>query len=382
MSIDNDDFIKNKITEYYTNKYNNIDEPFYIINIKDIIKQYTEWTIKLPKIKPYYAVKCNNNPKIIKILNMLGCNFDCASKKEMNIIKEYTNRTDNIIYAHPCKMISHIIHAKNNDIKLMTFDCIEELYKIKEHHENAELLLRLSVDDSKSLCKFNSKFGCKIENIDNILHTIVMLGLNLKGFSFHVGSGCKDPYSYYTALKTCKEAYIKALNYSITPSIIDIGGGFPGTDDDDVSFDDIVNNIYNGISDFFADTNISFIAEPGRYFVEKSHTLVLSVVAKKKEENIIKYYLNDGIYGSFNCIHYDHQNPKLIPYNSIDDDIKYNSTFFGPTCDSMDVIYKDIQFKELFIGDIIYVKNFGAYTISPSTIFNGYNVVVNIYVYI
>jgi diaminopimelate decarboxylase len=172
-----------------------------------------------------------------------------------------------------------------------------------------------------------------------------------------------------------------ALNRNIMPSIIDIGGGFPGTNNNRISFDDIVDNINNGIKEYFADTRVSFIAEPGRFIVEKSHTLILSVVSKKKENNVIKYYLNDGIYGSFNCIHYDHQKPVLIPYIDKKTDL-YNSSFFGPTCDSMDVIYKNIPFKELDIGDIIYVKNFGAYTLSPSTVFNGYSVSENKYIYI
>lgn len=387
--MNNEDvYIKNKIEEYYKNKKNIFDSPFYIINIKDIIKQYTEWKIKLPNIKAYYAIKCNNNDKIIKILNTLGCNFDCASKREIELVKEYTNTTENIIYAHPCKMISHLKYAKNNNVNLMTFDCVEELYKIKEHHETAKLLLRLCVDDSKSLCQFNSKFGCKIDDIEKIFDTIINLKLNLVGFSFHVGSGCKDPYSYYTALKICKNAYTMALNRNIMASIIDIGGGFPGTNDTNISFDDIVYNINKGIKEYFSNSHILFIAEPGRYLVEKSHTLVLSVISKKKEDNVIKYYLNDGIYGSFNCIHYDHQNPTLIPFNNvniingINQDDEYNSTFFGPTCDSMDVIYENIPFKELQIGDILYVKNFGAYTVSPSSIFNGYSVTENQYIYI
>jgi len=387
--MNNEDvYIKNKIEEYYKNKKNIFDSPFYIINIKDIIKQYTEWKIKLPNIKAYYAIKCNNNDKIIKILNTLGCNFDCASKREIELVKEYTNTTENIIYAHPCKMISHLKYAKNNNVNLMTFDCVEELYKIKEHHETAKLLLRLCVDDSKSLCQFNSKFGCKIDDIEKIFDTIINLKLNLVGFSFHVGSGCKDPYSYYTALKICKNAYTMALNRNIMASIIDIGGGFPGTNDTNISFDDIVYNINKGIKEYFSNSHILFIAEPGRYLVEKSHTLVLSVISKKKEDNVIKYYLNDGIYGSFNCIHYDHQNPTLIPFNNvniingINQDDEYNSTFFGPTCDSMDVIYENIPFKELQIGDILYVKNFGAYTVSSSSIFNGYSVTENQYIYI
>jgi ornithine decarboxylase len=98
------------------------------------------------------------------------------------------------------------------------------------------------------------------------------------------------------------------------------------------------------------------------------------VIAKKKEDNVIKYYLNDGVYGSFNCINYDHQTPELIPLLLPCDAKKYNTTFFGPTCDSLDCIYKEIQYQELNIGDWLYVRNFGSYTIAPSTSFNGFEV--------
>jgi ornithine decarboxylase len=97
------------------------------------------------------------------------------------------------------------------------------------------------------------------------------------------------------------------------------------------------------------------------------------VIAKKKEDNVIKYYLNDGVYGSFNCINYDHQTPELIPLLPRDAK-KYNTTFFGPTCDSLDCIYKEIQYQELNIGDWLYVRNFGSYTIAPSSSFNGFEV--------
>ena len=42
----------------------------------------------LPDIEPYYAVKCNSNPVLLKVLFLLGCNFDCASENEIkNILK-------------------------------------------------------------------------------------------------------------------------------------------------------------------------------------------------------------------------------------------------------------------------------------------------------
>ena len=49
--------------------------------------------------------------------------------------------------------------------------------------------------------------------------------------------------------------------------------------------------------------------------VKKSHTLEVSVIGKKVIDNKSIYYINDGIYGSFNCIIFDYQNPLLVSFN-------------------------------------------------------------------
>lgn len=62
------------------------------------------------------------------------------------------------------------------------------------------------------------------------------------------------------------------------------------------------------------------IAEPGRYVVASAFTLATNIVAKREvnDDNgslvSTMYYINDGVYGSFNCVLYDHQevNPDLL----------------------------------------------------------------------
>jgi ornithine decarboxylase len=361
-----------------------VTEPFYIIDLRKVYEQYNKWISNLPNIKAYFAIKANPDLKIIKLLADLGCNFDCASKNELATILNMVNDPNRIIFANPCKFSAHIEYAKCNNISLMTFDCLEELDKIHAIYPDARLLLRICVDDSNSKCKFNSKFGCKLEDISLIFGKICHLHLNLVGFSFHVGSGCEDPVSYYKAIRDCKFACIEAAKYGLSPSIIDIGGGFPGVDKK-ITFEDICDNIKKAQNNFFKskiDNNkITFIAEPGRFFTEAALTLVVNVIAKKKEGTSIKYYLGDGVYGSFNCIYYDHQLPELIPLIP-SAAFKYTSTFFGPTCDSMDVIYKDIEYPELQVGDWLYVKNYGSYTNAPSTSFNGFYISNYEYIYL
>ena len=372
-----DDFLKN----------NQSEQPFYIIDIGEIINLYDKWITIFPNIKPYYAVKCNPNPVLLDVLTCLGSHFDCASENEIKSVIELTNDPDKIIFANPCKMSSQIKYARANDVDMMTFDCEEELYKIRLYHPYAKLILRLAVDDSHSLCKFNSKFGCKIENIEKLINLMNTLQLKLIGFSFHVGSGCKSVDSYYEAIKTCKSAYELAIKNNIDITIIDIGGGFPGINvENSINIEQIAETINKAQQDFFSkeilEDTIQFISEPGRYFVEKSHTLVLNVIGKKREiyinettkekEEVIIYYLNDGVYGSFNCIYFDHKKPIVLPFNERNEKKLFKSKIFGPTCDSIDLITNEIMLPELAIGEWVYIENFGAYTTAASSSFNGF----------
>lgn len=364
---------------------NQSEHAFYIIDLGEITNAYSNWTHHLPTVQPYYAVKCNSNPVLLETLASLGANFDCASENEMRSIIEITKDPSRIIFANPVKMTSQIRYARSNDVDMMTFDCEEELYKIKLYHPYAKLVLRLAVDDTKSKCQFNKKFGCRLHQVESLLTIAKTLKLNVIGFSFHVGSGCSSAESFYEAIRDCKKATETATTLGIQISMIDIGGGFPGVDQE-ISFVDIAKRVNDGIHDFFETETesgaIQFIAEPGRFFAQASHTLVLNVIGKKYniDDETIVYYLNDGVYGSFGCIFFDHYKPVILPYNERDGKL-HKSRLFGPTCDSIDLITEEILLPELAIGEWVYVENFGAYTVASSSNFNGFKTNVFKYVY-
>jgi diaminopimelate decarboxylase len=369
---------------------NQSERAFYIIDLGELINSYSNWIRLLPDIKPYYAIKCNPNPVIIAALAALDVNFDCASEAEIKTIIDITQDPTRIIFANPCKMTSQISYARANDVDLMTFDSEEELYKIKLYHPYAKLILRLAVDDTNSKCKFNIKFGCKLDQVEELLAIAKTLKLCVVGFSFHVGSGCRSAENYYSAIETCSKATNMAAKLGISISIIDIGGGFPGNDatSSGAKFEDIAHRVNDALHVFFKDElengDIQFIAEPGRYFAERTHTLVLNVIGKKTVqdggEKTIVYYLNDGIYGSFNCVYFDHAKPVILPFNERDGKL-HKSRLFGPTCDSIDLIADSIMLPELAIGERVYIENFGAYTISAASAFNGFSTKVNKYIF-
>ena len=61
-----------------------------------------------PSLPPTTAVKCNNNPVILTVLAALGCGFDCASPAEIQSVLDLGVPLDRVLYANPCKQMSHI----------------------------------------------------------------------------------------------------------------------------------------------------------------------------------------------------------------------------------------------------------------------------------
>jgi len=356
------------------------EEAFYFIDLGVVVKKYREWVNYLPRVKPFYALKCNPNTAICRTLASLGVNFDCASKTEIQQVLGTGVSANRIIYANPTKMKSHIDYAKSQGVKLMTFDNVDELTKIGGVYPGASLVLRIITDDSNSVCRFSSKFGAPMHQVPHLLDKVEELGLNLVGVSFHVGSGCMSVYSFEAAIRSAHKVFGMAAERGMKLSLLDIGGGWPGTDRDcAISFPEIANHIRPILDELFND-DVELIAEPGRYFVAESHTLAVNVFAKRTvpatedEEKRFLYYVNDGVYQSFNCIFFDHVHPTplVLDMNGSRAATMSKCTIFGPTCDSMDCIAKDIYLPELSVGEWLYFRNMGAYTTAAASPFNGF----------
>src|SRR4051812_21641331 len=118
---------------------------------------------------------------LLKLLAALGTGFDCASKSEIQTVLELGVDPSNIIYANPCKQGSFIRFAAEHDVKMITFDNTEELYKIKRLFPNAQLVIRILADDSKALIRLGDKFGASLDNTSFLLQTARELDLNIIG---------------------------------------------------------------------------------------------------------------------------------------------------------------------------------------------------------
>lgn len=354
-------------------------EPFYIVHLSNVISQYKRWGLNLPGIRPHYAIKSNPDRGILETLASLGSNFDCASEAEIREVLSVVGDPARIIFANPFKIPSQLRYAASAGVKRVTADNVSELEKILRFHPGAHVLIRLKPDDSKSLSPFSTKFGASVGEAEEMVAFAKINGLRVVGCAFHVGSNCQSAQAYHDVISDCAQVFHYAASIGVHMTVLDIGGGFPGmtaTQTGD-SFEDMCKVINNSVADkFLAFPDLEVIGEPGRFFSSASMTLVCNVIGKKhcqvEGQPGFKYYLDEGIYGAFNCIIFDHVTAKLQLACPRPNAPKYKATIFGPTCDSIDTLGVH-ELPELFVGERLFCDNFGAYTASAGSNFNGFS---------
>ena len=318
----------------------------------------------------------------------LGNGFDCASKTEIDLALETGVDPDRIIYAQPCKTKSYLRYAAQVGVRQMTFDNADELYKIKVHFPGAELYLRITTDDSTSLCRLSMKFGASLDGVRQLLELAYSLELNVVGVSFHVGSGAEDPRAFVKAVQDARWVFDQAAEVGHELHTLDVGGGFC-----DATFEKFSGILSEALDAYFP-LSVRVIAEPGRYYVGGAFTLAANVIARRDapdpldpSRDAFMLYLNDGVYGNFSNIIFDHQHPvaRILtcmessasrpssPGSSVSDEETCYS-IWGPTCDGIDVISERITLPAVLdVGDWLYFEDMGAYTRCSATKFNGFS---------
>ncbi|XP_036602476.1 antizyme inhibitor 2-like [Trichosurus vulpecula] len=354
-------------------------DAFMVADLGVLAEQHQIFRQALPRVTPFFAVKCNNSLSVLRVLANLGTGFDCASRGELEQVLSMGVAPTRIIYANTCKQISHLQYAASHGVQLMTFDCEEELGKVAKFHPTARLVLRLWTQDNESLFPLSAKFGAPLDHCGHLLSTAKDLGVTVVGICFHVGSGCQTPQSFNQAIADARRVFDLGLQIGHPMSLLDIGGGFPGKKNFVPTFEEMAAVISKALDQYFPEgSGVEIIAEPGRFYGTKVCTAALNIIGKKEVVEQggrrLMYYVNDGFYTSFAAIRREKETrtPHVVKKFNCKP-LLYPSTLWGPTCDAFDRLGPtDILLPELHVGDWLVFEDMGAYTHTLSSNFNGF----------
>ncbi|KAH9569845.1 hypothetical protein CY35_02G011200 [Sphagnum magellanicum] len=340
--VEIDSFIRSTIQKH------GMGDAFYVLDLGLLVRLFQGWVQAMPRVRPFYAVKCSPDRALLTTLAALGAGFDCASKAEISQVLDLGVATDRIIFANPCKMQSHVAYAASVGVNLTTFDSESEVHKVKAHHPGAVLLLRIRTDDRGARCPLGVKYGALMYEVEHLLRVADNLHVPVAGVSFHIGSGATAAFSFTDAIAAAREVFDISERLGLPKMhILDIGGGFTSGCSGSLKFSDAAEAVNDALDSYFPlEMGVKIIAEPGRYFAETPSTLATTVIDESKNNNC------HGDCGS-------------LP--------THNSTVFGPTCDGLDTVLQGASLPDLSIGDWIVFPDMGAYTAAAGSSFNGFS---------
>lgn len=352
--------------------------PFYIYDF-DMIKERflrLKTAFKARKSQIFYAMKANSNLSLLSLLKELDSGFDCVSIGEVKRALQVGTKPYKIIFSGVGKSELELKQALEYDILYINLESEAEMYVLENVAKKLGIKARISI-------RVNP-------NVDAKTHPYISTGLNVNkfgvafdlarkmylyahkseflepvGIHFHIGSQLLDisPIHEASALVAKLVRELKALNIEL--KFFDIGGGL-GVSYEGESEPDLYAYA-QGVLSSLSGLDLTIALEPGRFLVARAGELVSSVLYEKitpsKRFIITDAAMNDLLRPSL----YNAYHEIVLPYNEGE---KSLCDVVGGICESGDFFAKDRLLEQSKNGDILVIKNAGAYGFSMSSNYN------------
>lgn len=321
-----------------------------------------------------YAAKALTNVSILKLMNSLGVGLDAVSKQELQLALHAGYKVSNLQFTPNNVDFDEIRWAADQGIQI-TIDNIPMLCKFGEAY-----------GDSKPCCiRFNphimagghlkistghidSKFGISILQIPEIMQVVNKYHLKINGLHIHTGSDILDSEVF---LKGANILFGTAENF---PDLeyIDFGSGFkvsyqegdPETDIEDLgaqmklAFKEFCQNYGKPLELWF---------EPGKFLVSEAGVLLVNTNVVKTTPATVFVGVNSGMNHLIRPMMYDSHH-EMVNISNLKGHTRVYAVV-GYICET-DTLGWNVTLNEVSEGDIIAIKNAGAYAFSMASNYN------------
>lgn len=338
--------------------------PYYEYDSFDVKKRYNMWHNAIKKMNRddivAYSIKANYDPKIIDILNEEGAYFEVCSHYEYMYLIDHNIMPQKIIHnglIHDCQELEYMLDNQS----IVFLDSIQAVSYALQYSKKGKIGIRCNIDYLKPSSDMFyikcSRFG--LTNIAEVCNLIEKNSpLEISYLQIHCAGNNRSPAVYEMLLQElCSISRSIVHNNSITK--LDIGGGYKIAEqywDEEAYVNKVVNTLYENNMQ-----NCQLIFEPGNALVRGSAKYVTRIVDRKIIDNNI-YLIVDGtiVHLPFykKGMHLEYE-LKITGKKKIKTQI-----VVGSTCKESDVFFILDNEAELLVGDLIIIKNVGAYAVN------------------
>lgn len=328
----------------------------------------------------HYALKANNEPPIVDLIQSHGLGVDCVSGNEVRYAIERGFSPSGVVYAGVGKSDEEIIYGLEQGIFAFNCESRQEVGVINELARSlgvvASVALRINPDvDPRthhhiSTGKADSKFGISHKDVALLATELAdMQHVRVVGLHFHIGSQIRDLSVFEQLCRRVNILYDWFVGQGFSLTHINVGGGL-GVDYDDPASEPIPD--FGSYFSVFAQglrVNCEVHFELGRSIVAQcgeliSRVLFTKITATGRRVAILDTSMTDlirpALYGAVHAV--ENLDGAGRPV--------YNYLLAGTVCESSDVFRTDVALPELRRGDLVSIKSAGAYGSAMASTYN------------
>ncbi|MBX2951097.1 MAG: diaminopimelate decarboxylase [Leadbetterella sp.] len=327
------------------------------------------------RIKIKYACKANTNISVLSLMRSLGVEVDVVSPQEMHLAFKAGFSPDQITFTSSGVGFEEIEECLAEGV-LVNVDNLSALEKFGQKYGNTRPLfirIRPNVQGGGNLKistgHGNSKFGIPVEQKAEILRLVNQYNLNIVGLHQHTGSDIKDGETFLQAAEVMFELAMSFGNLQY----LDFGGGFKVAYREGDAVTDM-KDLGEKLSARFRDfckaygRELELWFEPGKFLVSESGFLLAQVNVVKNNPNGTLLGLNTGLNHLIRPMMYDAYHDVVnLSKAGRPAEKKYNVV--GYMCETDDIA-KDRDLPETAEGDILAIRNAGAYGFTMASNYN------------
>eukprot|EP00775_Hariotina_reticulata_P008763 gene8763-8942_t len=356
------------------------ESPFYVYSLDRITANFTAYKAALEGLDSIigYAVKANNNFKIMQHLCQLGSGAVLVSGNELLLAVKAGFDPSRTIFNGNGKLPAELEMAVQYGVLINVdseFDFQNIAAAARKVGQAAKVLLRINPDVDPQVHPYvstglaNSKFGIRNSHLQWFLDAVKAEELvELVGVHSHLGSTITKVSIFKDAAVIMCEFINKINAEGFKLRYLNIGGGL-GIDY--YHKGDVLptpTDLIDTVRDVVKSSGLTLIIEPGRSMVATSSALVNTVTGVKTNGNKNFIVVDGSMAALIRPSLYDaYQHIELTAPHSTE---KKDFDIVGPVCESADFLGKERNLATPSAGDGLVVHDAGAYCMAMASTYN------------
>lgn len=326
----------------------------------------------------HYALKANSNLAIGRLLRALGSAADANSIWEIDVARRMGFAPQQIVFTGVGKSADELERAIPLGLKAINVESAGELARIEAIAQRlgrpARVAVRINPDiDARSHPHISTglkinKFGVPVDDARELFASLAARPfLTLVAVHVHIGSQVTSVDPLRGAAEFVAATATELARQGVPLEYVDVGGGlgisYDGTDV--LAPRDYVEAVVKAVRP----TGLPIVLEPGRSIVGPAGVLLGRVIDLKPRNAVSSFAVLDAgmtelmrpaLYNAFH---------RIEPVHASDAPV-HQYEIVGPVCESSDVVGRDRLLPQLALGDVVAIRDAGAYGAAMASNYN------------